>query len=87
MSVLVPKIQILRIPHAQVMAEFMCPDCGKRFFHENETTLEIQKNVHKKFCTKTPQDAKSYMHRGLNENEPIDAERATDNSGNPILKR
>jgi len=87
MSVLVPKIQILRIPHAQVMAEFMCPDCGQRVFHENETTLEIQKNVHKKFCRKTPGDVKSYMHRGLNEKEPLDAERAVDNTGNPILKR
>ena len=87
MSALVPKIQILRMPHAQVMTEFMCPDCGHRFFHENETTLEIQKNVHKKFCTKKPGDMKSYVHRSLNENEPIDAERATDNAGNPILKR
>ena len=82
-----PKIQILIMPHVRVMAEFMCPDCGQRFFHENETALEIQKNVHKKFCTKNPGDMKSYIHRGLNENEPIDAERATDNSGNPILKR
>ena len=87
MHTLVPKIQILRILHAQVMAEFMCPDCGKRLFHENETTLEIQKSVHKKFCTKTPGDIKSYVHRDLNENEPIDNVRATDNAGNPILKR
>ena len=69
------------------MAEFMCPDCGQRFFHENQITLDAQKGVHKKFCTKKPGDTKSYVHRGLNENEPIDAERATDNSGNPILKR
>jgi len=87
MYMLVPKIQILKISHAQVMPEFMCPDCGKRLFHENETTLEIQKGVHKKFCTKTPGDIKSYVHRDLNENEPIDNVRATDNAGNPILKR
>ena len=73
--------------HARVMPEFMCPDCGKRLFHENETTLEIQKGVHKKFCTKTPGDTKSYVHRDLNENEPIDNVRATDNAGNSILKR
>ncbi len=69
------------------MPEFMCPDCGKRLFHENETTLEAQKGIHKKFCTKIPGDTKSYVHRDLNDNEPMDAVRATDNAGNPILKR
>ncbi len=27
------------------MPEFRCEDCGKRLFHENETTLEIEKTV------------------------------------------
>jgi len=49
------------------MTEFICPDCGKRLYHENETTLEIEKGVHKKFCTKTPGATKSYMHRGPND--------------------
>ena len=35
------------------MPEFRCEDCGKRLFHENETTLEIEKTVHSKFCRKT----------------------------------
>ena len=26
------------------MPEFRCVDCGKRLFHENETTLEDSKN-------------------------------------------
>ena len=69
------------------MPEFMCPDCGKRLYHENETTLEIEKGVHKKFCTKTPGDIKSYVNRGQDDNEPIDEVRAKDNAGNPILKR
>lgn len=69
------------------MPEFICPDCGKRFYHENETTLEMEKNVHKKFCRKIPGDTKSFMHRGPNDKDPIDKERAYDNDGKPILKR
>jgi hypothetical protein len=34
------------------MSEFICPYCGKRMSHENETTLNIEKGVHAKFCTK-----------------------------------
>jgi predicted RNA-binding Zn-ribbon protein involved in translation (DUF1610 family) len=34
------------------MPEFICPDCGKQMFHENETTLNIEKGVHAKFCQK-----------------------------------
>ena len=26
------------------MPEFRCDDCGKRLFHENETTLEVEEN-------------------------------------------
>ena len=69
------------------MAEFICPDCGKGLYHENETTLEIEKGVHKKFCTKIPGAAKSYMHRGSNDNESIVGQRTTDDDGKPILKR
>ena len=69
------------------MIEFICPDCGKRLFHENETTLNIEKGVHAKFCRKPPGATKSFMHRGPNENDPIDKERAFDNEGKPILKR
>jgi hypothetical protein len=72
---------------AYTMAEFICPDCGKRLYHENETTLEIEKGVHKKFCTKIPGDTKSFMHRGPNDTDSIDKTRAYDNEGKPILKR
>jgi len=33
------------------MPEFICPDCGQKLFHENETTLSIEKQVHAKFCS------------------------------------
>ncbi|MGI0082126.1 MAG: hypothetical protein ACREAF_03230 [Nitrosopumilaceae archaeon] len=69
------------------MPDFTCPDCGKIIYHENQTTLDIQIGVHKKFCTKKPGDVKSHMHRAPYETEPIDEARALDNSGNPILKR
>jgi len=29
---------------------FICPDCEKQMFHENETTLNIEKGVYTKFC-------------------------------------
>ena len=69
------------------MAEFICPDCGKRLYHENDTTLEIEKGVHKKFCTKTPGDVKSFVHRESNDNAPIVGQRTSDDDGKPILKR
>lgn len=69
------------------MTEFICPDCGKRLYHENETTLEIEKGVHKKFCRKISGATKSFLHRGPNDNDPIDKEGAFDNEGKPILKR
>jgi len=34
------------------MPEIICPDCGKRLFHENETTLKIEETIHSKFCRK-----------------------------------
>ncbi|MFQ6025724.1 MAG: hypothetical protein ACE5JT_04330 [Nitrosopumilaceae archaeon] len=69
------------------VAEWICPDCGKHLFHENETTLDVEKVVHNKFCRKKEGAAYSFMHRKPDEKEPIDAERATDEDGNPILKR
>ena len=33
------------------MPEFICPDCGKKLFHENETTLAVEKQIHTKFCS------------------------------------
>ncbi len=45
------------------MPEIICPDCGKRMFHENEDTLKIEESVHKKFCTQKEGATDSYMHR------------------------
>ena len=69
------------------MPEIICQDCGKRLYHENETTLKIEEAVHKKFCRKEDGKDESYMHRNVPEGEPIDAERATDAKGSAILKR
>ena len=69
------------------MTEFTCPECGKNFFHENETTLEVQKGIHKKFCTQIPGSFKSYVNRGPDDNEPIVGQRTTDDDGKPVLKR
>ena len=66
--------------------EIVCPDCGKRMFHENEDTLKIEESVHKKFCRKKEGAAQSYMHREFNQG-PMDSERENDSKGNPVLKR
>ena len=69
------------------MPEFLCPDCGKRLFHENEDTLKIEEAVHKKFCRKKHGETHSYMHREIGDKTPMDSERDSDAGGNPILKR
>ncbi len=68
------------------MPEIVCPDCGKRMFHENEDTLKIEESVHKKFCRKKEGAAQSYMHRESNQG-PMDSERENDSKGKPVLKR
>lgn len=69
------------------MPEAICGECGKRMYHENETTLKIEESVHKKFCRKEDGQDGSYMHRSSQAAEPIDPERSTDAKGTPILKR
>lgn len=69
------------------MPEIICNDCGKRLFHENEDTLKIQENVHKKFCRKKEGETKSYMHRQSSQDPPMDVERETDAKGKPVLKK
>jgi len=69
------------------MPEIICPDCGKRLFHENEDTLKIEESVHKKFCRKKEGATESYMHREKAEHPPMDSERNTDNEDKPVLKR
>ena len=69
------------------MPEIICPDCGKRMFHENEDTLKIEESVHKKFCRKKEGTTESYMHRENAEQSSMDSERNTDNEDKPVLKR
>ena len=69
------------------MPEILCPDCGKRLFHENEDTLKIEESIHKKFCRKKPGENQSYMHREKLGENPFDSERETDAKGQPVLKR
>ena len=69
------------------MPEILCPDCGKRMFHENEDTLKIENTIHKKFCRKKEGATQSYMHRSRDEKESFDAERSTDMDGKPVLKK
>ncbi len=69
------------------MPEAICAECGKRMYHENETTLKIEESVHKKFCRKEDGSSHSYMHRAAYADEPFDAERSSDTKGSPVLKR
>ena len=68
------------------MPESTCPDCGKRLYHENETTLKIQETIHSKFCRKEG-GTHSYMHRDPAHMETFDAERENDSTGSPVLKK
>jgi hypothetical protein len=68
------------------MAEIVCGDCGLKMFHENEETLKIQENVHKKFCRKKKGEEYSFMHRDPQHMSTFDEERASDHKGKPILK-
>jgi len=68
------------------MPEIICPDCGHRLFHENETTLKIEETIHSKFCRKEG-GTHSFMHRDLEHMETFDSERENDTSGAPILKK
>jgi hypothetical protein len=69
------------------MPEIICPDCGHRLFHENETTLKIEETIHSKFCRKEEGGTHSFMHRDLEHMETFDSERENDGSGDPILKK
>ena len=69
------------------MPVFTCEECGKRIFHENETTLKIQETIHSKFCRKKMGETHSYMHRDLAHMSTFDPERENDSTGSPILKK
>ena len=63
-----------------IMPEIVDEKTGKRIFHENDTTLKIQQTIEKKFEAKV-----SFMHRELDDDQPYDAKRATDDDGKPLL--
>ncbi len=68
------------------MPEFVEEETGRRLYHENETTLDIEKAIAKKFIPKKGEATSSYMHRDMDEEEPFDVDRAVDVEGVPILK-
>ena len=68
------------------MPEFICEECGKREFHENEDTLKMMIKIHEKFCRKKEGEGYSFMHRDDEHDEPMDAERANDEKDIPVLK-
>ena len=69
------------------MPEIICEECGKRMFHENETTLKVEEAIHKKFCRKTEGETQSYMHRDPEHMDTFDLERSTDTEGKSVLKK
>jgi len=68
------------------MPEFVEEETGRRLYHENETTLDIEKAIAKKFIPKKGEVTSSYMHRDMDEEEPFDVDRATDEDGVPVLQ-
>jgi len=69
------------------MPEIICPDCEIRLFHENEDTLKIEENIHKKFCRKKKGETYSYMHRDEQHTGTFDSERTVDTEGTAVLKK
>ncbi|MDP6303971.1 MAG: hypothetical protein QF657_05380 [Candidatus Nitrosopelagicus sp.] len=68
------------------MPEFIEEETGRRLYHENETTLDIEKAIAKKFVPKKGEVTSSYMHRDMDEEEPMDADRATDDDGVSVIQ-
>ena len=68
------------------MPEFIEEETGRRLYHENETTLDIEKAIAKKFVPKKGEVTSSYMHRDMDEEEPMDAARATDDDGVSVIQ-
>ncbi len=68
------------------MPDFICENCGRREFHENEDTLKMMIKIHEEFCRKREGQDQSFMHRDDISEDPMDAERATDEKDVPILK-
>ena len=68
------------------MPESVEDETGRRLYHENETTLEIEKAIAKKFVPKKGDVTSSYMHRDMDEEEPFDVDRAVDEEGVSLLE-
>ena len=68
------------------MPDFICENCGRREFHENEDTLKMMIKIHGEFCRKREGQDQSFMHRDDGSEDPMDTERATDEKDVPILK-
>ena len=68
------------------MHEHVDEKTGKRLYHENETTLNIEKAILAKFEPKSGKGPSSYMHRDMDEEEPFDVDRAVDADGVPVLQ-
>ena len=68
------------------MPDFICENCGRREFHENEDTLKMMIKIHEEFCRKREGQDQSFMHRDDISEDPMDTERATDENDVPILK-
>ena len=68
------------------MPDFICENCGRREFHENEDTLKMLIKIHEEFCRKREGQDQSFMHRDDVSEDPMDTERATDEEDVPILK-
>ena len=68
------------------MPDFICENCGRREFHENEDTLKMMIKIHEEFCRKRVGQDQSFMHRDDISEDPMDTERATDENDVPILK-
>ena len=64
------------------MPEFIDEKSGTRIYHENKTTLEVQKKILAKFSGKYDADG-SYMHRKSPDAEVMDEARSKDIPGNP----
>ena len=68
------------------MPDFICENCGRREFHENDDTLKMMIKIHEEFCRKREGQDQNFMHRDDVSEDPMDTERATDEEDVPILK-
>ena len=68
------------------MPEHVDKKTGKRLYHENETTLNIEKAILGKFEPKSGKGSSSYMHRDSIDEDPMDVDRTLDDDGKLVLQ-